>query len=236
MHRIHGMCSCWFSIKKNMHGTLAKWLERDWLQLIKLDWASIHLATADKAAVQFAPCSKVTPDVEALLVKYSSVFWDGLGEMNILTATSYVKEGTRQILQDQASSLHVEGGHWKRSQQAGTNRKVARRKWAAPVVPAPKGDGHICLCGDSKVTINPELEIDKYLLLKPKDLLATSTGVKVFSKINLIHAYQQMKLAPKCQQPVTVNTHVHVHVYIKGYTMVSLWSGFSASPRPEDDA
>ena len=36
-----------------------------------------------------------------------------------------------------------------------------------------KGDGHIQLCGDYKVTINPMLEIDQYPLPKPDEIFAT---------------------------------------------------------------
>ena len=44
------------------------------------------------------------------------------------------------------------------------------------VVPIPKGDGLIRLCGDYKVTINPELEIDLYPLPKPEELFAKLAG------------------------------------------------------------
>ena len=43
---------------------------------------------------------------------------------------------------------------------AGVFQKVAHSQWAGPVEPVPKGDWQIRLCGDYKVTINPELEID----------------------------------------------------------------------------
>ena len=71
----------------------------------------------------------------------------------------------------------------------GIIEKVTHSQWAAPVVPVPKGDGRIRLCGDYKVTINPALEVDKYPLPKPNDLFATLAGGKKFSKIDLTHAY-----------------------------------------------
>ena len=34
--------------------------------------------------------------------------------------------------------------------------------WATPIVPVPKPDGSVRICGDFKVTINPVLQIDKH--------------------------------------------------------------------------
>ena len=42
--------------------------------------------------------------------------------------------------------------------KAGIPEKVTSSDWAAPVVPVPKGDGRIGVCGDYKVTCNPYLE------------------------------------------------------------------------------
>ena len=92
-------------------------------------------------------------------------------------------------------------------ERAGIMEKVTHSKWVAPVVPIPKGDGKIRLCGDYKVSINPMLELDQYPLLKPNELFATLASGKQFTKIDLTHAYQQMSLEEKSRELVTINTH-----------------------------
>ena len=43
-------------------------------------------------------------------------------------------------------------------------QKIDHSDWAAPIVPVPKSDGSIRICGDYKVTINPSLQVDQYPL------------------------------------------------------------------------
>ena len=76
----------------------------------------------------------------------------------------------------------------------GIIEKVTHSQWAASVVPVPRRDGKIWLCGDNKVMINPVLEIDGYPLPKPDDLFATLSGEQRFTKIDLTHAHQRMSL------------------------------------------
>ena len=77
-----------------------------------------------------------------------------------------------------------------RLEAEGILEPVTYSEWAAPVVPVPKTEGQIRLCGDYKVTINPVLEVDQYPLPKPDNIFATLSTGKVFSKIDLTHAYQ----------------------------------------------
>lgn len=35
------------------------------------------------------------------------------------------------------------------------NRSLECSDWAAPIVPAMKADGSVCMCGDFKVTVHP---------------------------------------------------------------------------------
>ena len=91
--------------------------------------------------------------------------------------------------------------------------KVNHSEWAAPVVPVLKPDGHIRLCGDYKIAINPVLDIDKYPLPTPEDLFATLAGGQKFSKLDLSHAYQQVLLEEGSRKYVTINTHKGLYHY-----------------------
>ena len=62
-------------------------------------------------------------------------------------------------------------------------------KWAAPILPVPKGDGKIRICKDYNVTVNQCLQVDQYPLPKPEDLFASLVGREKFLKIDLTRAY-----------------------------------------------
>ena len=85
--------------------------------------------------------------------------------------------------------------------------------WAAPIVPVVKSDGKIRICGDYKVTINQSAKIDKYPIPCIDDLFASLSGGKRFSKLDLSHAYQQLKLDDESRQYVTINTHKGLFTY-----------------------
>ena len=48
-----------------------------------------------------------------------------------------------------------------RLEDLGILGKVAHSQWASPVVPVPKADGHLPMCGDYKAMLNPGLEVDQ---------------------------------------------------------------------------
>ena len=79
--------------------------------------------------------------------------------------------------------------------------------WAAPIVPVLKGDGRVRICGDYKVTVNRLAKLDKYPIPRIEELFASLAGGKAFTKLDLLHAYLQIPLAPESQEYVTVNTH-----------------------------
>ena len=85
--------------------------------------------------------------------------------------------------------------------------------WAAPIVPVPKSDGGIRICGDYKVTINPALEVDQFPMPTPEDLFATLAGGQAFTKLDLSQAYQQVMLEPNSCKYVTINTHRGLYQY-----------------------
>ena len=80
-------------------------------------------------------------------------------------------------------------------------------EWASPIVPVPKRDGTLRICGDYKVTLNGALQVDQYPLPHPSNLFTCLTGGTKFTKLDLSAGYQQLSLDTESQKLVTINTH-----------------------------
>ena len=173
-------------------------LGRDWLRTIPLDWANIKAV------------SGIDLKVNQLIQKYPEVFQEGLGTIKHYKATLQLKQGAtprfcrprplpfaiREQVEDELDRLVGKG----------ILHKINHSDWAAPIVPVPKSDGSIRICGDYKVTINPSLLVDQYPLPRPNDLFTCLTGGKLFTKLDLTAAYQQMLLDEYSSKLVTINT------------------------------
>lgn len=124
-------------------------LGRDWLSHIRLNWASIKLLAAGDCA----------PAVRELTDRFADVFQGGLSTMQQICATLSLKEGaTPQFHRPRPVPFAIRdavGRELDRLEEAGILRKVEHSEWTASIVPVPKKDGAIRLCGDYKVTINP---------------------------------------------------------------------------------
>ena len=73
--------------------------------------------------------------------------------------------------------------------ESGALEKVSHNEWATPIIPVPKPNGNVRICGDFKVTVNPVLESDKYPLPRTEDIFASLSEGQMVSKIGLIIAY-----------------------------------------------
>ena len=76
-----------------------------------------------------------------------------------------------------------------------------------------KNDGSIRICGDYKVTINHAAKVDSYPLPRVGDLFASLGQRKLFSKLDLAHAYQQIVLDESSKQYAVINTHKGLYRY-----------------------
>jgi len=102
-----------------------------------------------------------------------------------------------------------------RLEEAGIVVKLDYSEWAEPIVPVPKHDGSIRICGDFKVMINPFLCVEQYPLPKLNDLMACLTGGQLFTKLDLTAAYQQMLLDEESSKLVVINTHRGLYHYTR---------------------
>ena len=155
-------------------------LGRNWLEAIQLDWKEIQLLTSG---------------LDSLLTRYSAVFREELGTMTDFKAKLAVNpDAVPKFCRARPVPYALKEAIEKdleRLEKLEVIEHVNHSEWATPVVPVQKPDGSVRLCGDYKVTVNPVMDIDKYPIPKPEDLLTALAGGKKFSKIDLSQAYQQ---------------------------------------------
>lgn len=76
-------------------------------------------------------------------------------------------------------------GELDRLVKRGILTKVDTSDWVSLIVAVPKADGSFRICGDYKVSVNKVIDVQKYPLPTGEDVLATLSGCKVLSKIDL---------------------------------------------------
>ena len=184
-------------------------LGRNILQHIRLDWpkiAKVHTIHSHQ-------------ELTKILDKYPAVLCDQLGTFTKHKASLQLKDGAtpryfRPRLLPFALKETVER-ELDRLVAAGILEPVRTSQWATPIVVVPKKEGHIRLCGDYKVTINPVLLVDIHPIPKPQELFASLAGGVRFTKLDLSQAYQQMLLDEKSKELVTINTHKGLFRYTR---------------------
>ena len=139
------------------------------------------------------------------------MFQKGLGTLKDFKARIYVDPevkpqyckarsipyAMRQMVEDELARLVKEG----------TLEPVQFASWAAPIVPVLKADkSSVRICGDFRQTINPVSKLDQYPIPKIEDLFATLSKGKLFTKLDLSQAYQQLPFEEESKQFVVINT------------------------------
>ena len=71
------------------------------------------------------------------------------------------------------------------------------------------------ICGDFSVTVNPVSKLDRYPIPKVEDLFARLRKGKLFSKLNLSPAYQQLTLDLDSRKYMVINTHRGLFRYMR---------------------
>ena len=172
---------------------------------IRLDWKQIHHAMEDMT-------------LQEILKKYPTVF-QGLGTLRDFRAKIYLNDDAqpkyfraRSIPYAFREKVEQE---LIRLQKEGTIEPVQVSDWAAPIVPVLKSDKSVRICGDFRLTVNPASKLDNYPIPKVEDLFAKLNKGKLFTKLDLSQAYQQVLLDDESKQYVVINTHKGLFRYTR---------------------
>ena len=155
---------------------------RNWLQYIWIDWKSIHMVSNDK--------------LQNILAKHQNVFGKGLEHLRGYNAKIHVEqEAVPKFMKAHPVAYAMKEKIEKeldRLMSLGILEPIQFSEWASPIVPVLKSDGSVRVCGDFKVTLNSVSKLDRHPIPRIEDIFATLGGGKLFSKLDMSQAYQQL--------------------------------------------
>ncbi|XP_058868762.1 uncharacterized protein K02A2.6-like [Acipenser ruthenus] len=177
---------------------------REWIKKMNLNWQEIKSLTQPS-------------NLEAVLIKHSSVFRKELGTMKGIEAKIIVKPDSKpKFCQKRTVPYAIKpkvDAELTRLLENGVVSPVQFSDWATPIVPVIKKDGTVRLCGDFKVTVNPALCIEQYPIPRIEDLFASLAGGQCFSKLDLSNAYLQMTVEEQSRKYLTITTQKGLYCY-----------------------
>ena len=88
----------------------------------------------------------------------------------------------------------------------------ARTDWVSPIVVVPKADTNIGICVDIRAA-NTAIKRIRHPIPTVKDITLELNNAKVFSKLDLAHAYHQVPLGQDCRHITTFSTHCGLFWY-----------------------
>ncbi|KAK8783048.1 hypothetical protein V5799_015611 [Amblyomma americanum] len=171
----------------------------------------LHLLPDQEVGTILTPDCEMSSVTEQLKEKFKDLFGLGTGLMKGPPASiAMKKDATPRFLKARSLPYSLRekvGMELDRMCQQGILSPVSHSCWATPIVPVVKADGTLRICGDLKVTVNPECDVDQYPLPKMGDIFASLKGGYWFSKLDLREAYCHIPLDDQAKQVAVLNTH-----------------------------
>lgn len=188
---------------------------RQWLQALGL-WPLTFTPNKPQNNVYHID-AKTIPDI--LARKFPVLFGPGVGCYNKGELKLVLRENAQPVAMRArklpfALMSKVEG-ELDRLQSSGHLEKVDVSEWATPIVPIIKKDGSVRVCGNFKITVNPQLVLDRHPLPLIDEIFAALSNGDTFTQIDLKHAYMQIPIDVASRDCLTIITHKGLYRYTK---------------------
>lgn len=189
-----------------LSGTSPALIGRQWLSAFGC-WP-LRLDKSDDNAIYKIERNKL---VDYFSRKYAELFSDTPGSYNKSKSKIFLKKDAKPVAIKCRHVAHaikpLIEAEIERLISLGYLEPVQVSEWATPIVPVFKSNGKIRICGDFKITVNPQLVPDKYPLHTIDDIFSVLQRGQKFTELDLTHAYMQFPIDEKCREPLTIVTH-----------------------------
>ena len=193
-------------------------LGRDWLEKLPSVWEEIQPSVNVNVLNMNDYSGELT--VEMVVEETQKLWSEGIGLLKGVPAKVYYDRNAKPKFYKAASVPYALKDKIEIALDKGCEEDIMEpvrfSDWATPIVPVLKPDGTVRICGNFKLTVNQVSKLEQYPLPRLEDLLVKlGKGYKgkKWSKIDLIHAYNQMLLDDESRQLLTINTHKGLYRY-----------------------
>ena len=186
----------------------------DWINAFQVDVNALlyhNTPTTLPSTIECNVIEKCDRDLQRVLDQYTAVFSPGLGLCAKVKARLMLKEdAVPKFVKPRPvpfSRMEAVDKELHRLEDVGIITRVDHSEWATPIVVVQKPNGKVRICGDYKVTVNPQLHVDQHPIPRVDELFAKLQGGQHFSKRDMSDAYLQVELDDATKKLLVVNTH-----------------------------
>lgn len=186
-------------------------LGREWMGKINMNWNKVIQAGFNEIKeVNLIQKESIPAEIKSLMKEFSSVFENSLGKIKGIKARITLKPNATPIfLKARSTAFSMKPlieNEIKLLVKQGALIKVDRSEWATPIVAVKKSNNRVRICGDYKLTVNPQLCTEEHPLPTVNEMFSDLAGGEEFSKVDLEQAYMQLEVENVDQEILTLNT------------------------------
>ena len=191
---------------------------RNWLDVLYDGWRNFFVNMVFEKEETCKDISFSEKVIQEIKMKFPGIFDRSLEEpMEGFEAEIHLRDDARPIFfkaYDVPFKLREKvGTELDRLEKENIIKPIKFSEWASPMVIVPKTNGDIRICTDCKVTINKVISTEHYPLPNINDMLSQLGGYEWYAKCDLTGAYQQLRVAEKSKQFLTINTIKGLYQY-----------------------
>ena len=167
----------------------------EWIKAFKVDVNALlyhNTPTTLPSPIDCNVIEKCDRDLQRVLDQYPAVFAPGLGLCTKVKTRLLLKyDAVPKFVKPRPvpfSRMDAVDKELHRVEDLGIITRVDHSEWATHIVVVQKPKGKVRICGDYKVTVNPQLHVDRHPIPRVDELFAKLQGGQHFSTLDMSDA------------------------------------------------